>query len=140
MTHPASSLTSIVHVALTVTDLGRSVDWYTQVLGLDRVTVVPHAGGEGVILATPDRRVWWALHRHDQQSGLPFSVRQTGLDHVALLVDSDADLDRWQQHLDQATVHHEAIQPLPDFGMRALVFYDPDGIPVELLAYVEADR
>lgn len=129
------SLHSIAHVALTVTDLARSREWYQLVLGLEYVITVPHEGGEGIVMADPDRRVWWAIHRHDGQDLAPFSVTRTGLDHVGLQVNSVDDLRAWSGWLDSIGVAHNGIADLPDFGMAALVFYDPDGIPLELLAY-----
>jgi glyoxylase I family protein len=129
------SLASIVHVALTVADLDRSVRWYETVLGVEQVVTVPHEGGEGVVLATPDRAVWLALHRHDGNDGARFSEVRTGLDHVALLVSGPDELQRWATWFGACGVGHDGVRPLPDFGMAALVVRDPDGIPLELLAY-----
>ena len=132
----APALHGIAHVALTVRDVESSQEWYERVLGLEHVITVPHVGGEGVVLADVDRRVWWALHRHDGQDGARFTERRTGLDHVGLLVDSTATLQAWVSWLGQLGVEHDGITDLPDFGMQALVFRDPDGIPLELVAYV----
>lgn len=132
----APALHSIAHVALTVTDLARSQEWYERVLGLEHVVTVPHQGGEGIVMADPDRRVWWAVHRHEGQDGAAFSEKRTGLDHVGLLVDTPATLAAWAAWLEAQDVGHDGITDLPEFGMQALVFRDPDGIPLELLAYV----
>ncbi|GAB89423.1 VOC family protein [Gordonia rhizosphera] len=138
MTEPTSppALHSIAHVALTVTDMRRSQEFYERVLGLEHVITVPHEGGEGIVLADPDRRVWWAIHRHDGQDFATFSEKRTGLDHVGLLVNSLPDLRAWAEWLTTVGVAHGGISQLPDFGMAALVFRDPDGIPLELLAYL----
>jgi glyoxylase I family protein len=135
-TEKAPPLHSIAHVALTVVDPARSQTWYEGVMGLEYVMTVPHEGGEGIVLADPDRRVWWAIHRHDGQDGERFSEKRTGLDHVGLLVDSTESLAAWSQWLDAHGVEHHGIADLPDFGMQALVFRDPDGTPLELLAYI----
>lgn len=126
---------SIAHVAITVTDVDASREWYERVMGPEHVITVPHPGGLGLVLADSDRRVWWALHRHDGQDMAAFSELRTGMDHVGILVDSPESLHAWADWLTGLGVAHEGIKDLPDFGMAALVFRDPDRIPIELLAY-----
>ena len=57
------------HLALTVTDLESSVQWYGEVFGVHPVMDVPHQGGVGRILADPDHQLMIALHRHDTNDG-----------------------------------------------------------------------
>jgi len=130
--HP--SLQSIIHIALTVTDVHVSVAWYERVLGIARVASARHSGGYGVVLCSPDRRVWVALHHHDANAGERFAEIRTGLDHVAFQVGSYAELEAWRGWLEQNDVVQDPILDLEDFGVAALVFRDPDGIPLELIA------
>jgi len=139
MASTAPSLESTAHVAITVTDVVASTSWYERVMGFETVVDVPHDGGHGVVMATPDRRVWWAVHHHTRNRREAFDETRTGLDHVGLLVSSLAELDRWEGWLVSQGVPHDPVRPLPDFGMAALVLRDPDGIPIELLTYVHAD-
>lgn len=132
----APRLASLVHVALTVRDIEASTRWYETVMGFEQVVTVPHAGGHGIVLATPDRTVWWALHHHEGNDGRPFDVTRTGLDHVGLLVPDRTELDRWSRWLADHAVRHDPPRDLPDFGMAALVLYDLDGIALELLGHL----
>jgi glyoxylase I family protein len=130
----APALESIVHVALTVTDVDASVAWYERILGLGKVLTTPHDGGHGVVLCSPDRRIWMALHHHDTNEGERFSPTRTGLDHVAFMVGSYADLEGWRRWLDSQDVPQSPIVDLHEFDVAALVFRDPDGIPLELIS------
>lgn len=126
-------MSGIIHVALTVTDVEASMAWYASVLGLQRVGTAPHAGGFGIVMCTPDEGVWVVLHHHDANEGEPFTETRTGLDHAAFLVDSYDQLEQWRRHLDHHEVRRSEIVPIEDFAVSALVFYDPDGIQLELI-------
>lgn len=123
----------IIHVALTVTDVTASVAWYQTVLGLHQVGTAPHEGGYGIVMCTPDERVWVVLHHHDANNAEPFAETRTGLDHVAFHVPSHDQLWRWLEHFAAHDVRHSSIVPIEDYGVAALVFYDPDGIRLELI-------
>ncbi|MBN9611204.1 MAG: hypothetical protein BGO26_17325 [Actinobacteria bacterium 69-20] len=130
------------HIALTVTDLDASVAWYQQVFGVRRVNEVPHPDGTALILATSDRTLMFALHRHETNGHETFRETRTGLDHVGLSVPSRADLEAWQDHLQACGVMraHAASQPLTQSPITdapyasVLVFRDPDNIQLELTA------
>jgi glyoxylase I family protein len=64
-----------------------------------------------------------------------FSELRTGLDRVGMLVDSPEALHACAGWLTRLGVPHQGIKDLPGFGMAALLFRDPDRIPIELLAY-----
>jgi catechol 2,3-dioxygenase-like lactoylglutathione lyase family enzyme len=87
---------SLHHLALTVTDLDASVQWYGDVFGVRPVLDVPHEGGVGRILADADRQLMIALHRHDSNDGRLCQETVTGLDHAGFAVGSRADLEQWQ--------------------------------------------
>lgn len=133
----APTLTSILHIALTVTEAEASAKWYERVLGLRRVMTVPHEGGFGIVMCTPDERVWTVLHHHDGNDGQPFSETRTGLDHVCFQVDGPSELEAWQHWLTEQGVKQEPITYLADFNMSALVFRDPDNIQLELITYID---
>ena len=133
MAAPAPAMDGIIHVALTVTDVDASVAWYQEVLGLKQMGTAPHDGGFGIVMSTPDEQVWLALHHHDANSGEAFTETRTGLDHVAFHVPSYEHLVAWRDHFDEHGVRHSEIVPIPDYGVAALVFYDPDNIQLELI-------
>lgn len=120
----------ITHVALTVSDLARSVPWYAQLF--DAEPVLDEDTG-------PFRHVVWAvgstlvgLHQFpDPQSG-EFDERRVGLDHLAFACADRAELERWQARLDELGVAHGGVV---DAGYGSgLSFRDPDNIALEFFA------
>jgi glyoxylase I family protein len=134
------------HLALTVTDLDASTEWYGAVFGVRPVMDVPHPGGTGKILATEDKQLMFALHRHDSNHGELFGETTTGLDHAGLAVSSREELESWQEHLERHGVVRAAVagkpltqSPIADEPYASvLVFRDPDNIQLELFAPASA--
>lgn len=130
------------HIALTVSDVDASTAWYEHVFDLHHVADVPHEGGFAKLLADPADRVLFALHHHDSNVKEPFSETSTGLDHVGMAVAARADLEQWQQHLEQCGIARAAVadkpltqSPIVDAPYASvLVFRDPDNIQLELFA------
>jgi glyoxylase I family protein len=130
------------HLALTVTDLESSVRWYGEVFGLHPVMDVPHHGGVGRILADADHQLMIALHHHDTNDGALCRETVTGLDHAGFAVDSRAELEQWQDHLEAHGVVRAdtADKPLTQSPITdepyasVLVFRDQDNIQLELFA------
>ena len=130
------------HLALTVTDLDSSVQWYGEVFGVQPVLDIPHEGGVGRILADADRQLMIALHRHDTNDGALAKETVTGLDHAGFAVGSRADLEEWQDHLEAHGVVRAdtADKPLTQSPIAdepyasVLVFRDQDNIQLELFA------
>ncbi|MGO9583875.1 MAG: VOC family protein [Acidimicrobiales bacterium] len=123
------------HLGLTVRDIGASETWYTEVLGLVRAFVEPHGTGDGyaVVMTHPGTGLFVGLDHHPDADRQMFSPRRTGLDHLALQVESREAIDEWITHLEEVGVEHETlfegIEPAPH---ALVVFRDPDGIPIEL--------
>lgn len=120
------------HVALTVTDVRRSQQFYTDLLGFNFVTefgpkTLLHNGTVLLALNPPP----------DPAQAVPadqFSENRVGLDHLSLSVGSLAELDAACAALDANKVAHGEIKPLEPFGIAVLAFRDPDNIQVELTA------
>src|SRR5262245_49915434 len=95
-------LTGVQHIALTVTDVQRSADWYAQVFGLREVARFEEGGGarQKVILTDPGRRLLVGLVEHRGTQAERFDERRPGLDHLAFAVTGRAELDAWAAHLD----------------------------------------
>jgi catechol 2,3-dioxygenase-like lactoylglutathione lyase family enzyme len=130
------------HVALTVSDVDASVNWYEEVFGIRHQIDAPHEGGVGKVLSDETRALTIVLHRHDANDGGLFGETATGLDHAGFLVPRRADLEAWQTHLERKGVARTAVadkpltqSPIADevYG-SVLVFRDPDNIQLELFA------
>jgi catechol 2,3-dioxygenase-like lactoylglutathione lyase family enzyme len=120
------------HVALTVSDLRRSQQFYSELLGFNFITdfgpkALLHNGSVLLALNPPP----------DPDQAIPadaFSENRVGLDHLSLSVASMADLEAAIHLFDAKGVSHGEIKPLEPFGIAVLAFRDPDNIQVELTA------
>ena len=117
----------LAHIAVTVTDLDRSVAFYTGLFGTPPL-----------IVTKAERFRWaaWAtigLHQHDEPvADVAFDERRVGLDHVAFRCADRAELEAWAARLDELGVPRGEI--LDDFYGSGLAFRDPDGIALEFFA------
>jgi catechol 2,3-dioxygenase-like lactoylglutathione lyase family enzyme len=123
---------ALTHVAVTVTDLDRSIPWYQALFGakpaLDEDT-------------GPFRHVVWALGNgnlfgiHQFPSlvdSSPFEERRPGLDHVSFACATRSELETWSSRLDELGIVHGEIV---DAGYGSgLSFRDPDNIAFEFFA------
>jgi glyoxylase I family protein len=130
------------HLRLTVTDLERSREFYTSLLGFQVIVESPPpddpAAGEafkilfgGVVMARGNLIMGL---RPMAPQGDRFSPDRVGLDHLSFNVASRADLEQAAQLFDERGVAHGEITALPSFGIDVLPFQDPDGVQLELTA------
>jgi catechol 2,3-dioxygenase-like lactoylglutathione lyase family enzyme len=157
---PASEATSAVAVqavamvVLTVSDMDRSVDFYTKVLDFARVTDdelvgEPYeklSGVFGVRLRVVRLRLgqeYLQLTQYLASPGRPAPVDSRSNDrwfqHVAIIV---RDMDSGYARLHRFKVQHASTGPqllpktIPNAaGIRAFYFRDPDGHPLEILQF-----
>ena len=132
----APPLAGYHHLGITVRDIDASEAWYTETLGLVRAFVEPHDNDSGYarVLTRPGTPFFLGLDYHAEADRLPFDPRRTGLDHVALAVNSAAEVHAWAAHLDALGVEHEPVLESDDPMPLALVLLrDPDGIVIELI-------
>jgi catechol 2,3-dioxygenase-like lactoylglutathione lyase family enzyme len=122
---------AITHVALTVSDLRRSVPWYRRLF--DKDPVLDEDTG-------PFHHVVWALgstlvgiHQHSRLESMePASELRPGLDHLAFACADRSELEAWQNRLDELGIKHGGIVDA-SYG-SGLSFRDPDNIPLEFFA------
>ena len=120
-----ATFAGIDHLSLSVTDLDRSQQFYTDVL--DFIPVMDF--GSARTFFHRRTRFFLALVRHENGSTEPYSELNTGLDHVGLVA---ADLDEllaWEQRFEAHGVVYTPIREM-EFGHH-LNFRDPDNIPLE---------
>lgn len=135
---------AVHHLRLTVTDLQRSKDFYTQVLGFQVAvdapppvdhpdhTLVKEALHGGVVLINGTLLLGL---RPAAKQGDRFDENRVGLDHLSFHVGSQAVLERYAKALDEWKVPHGGIHDLGSvFQIYVLEFRDPDNIQLELTA------
>ena len=127
-------VSGIHHVSVTVTDIDRSVPWYSELLGLTKLMEEPHPDGNGyaVVLGKPDWSMCVGLHTHTTNERERFSESRTGLDHVGFMVSGRAELDAWESKLTELGVEHSPVND--QGGYAVLVFRDPDNIQLEFMS------
>ena len=126
------------HIALRVTDLEESVQWWKTVFGAVEVrrSQIPNIteGAEIVFLHIAD-----GFHIELIGGGSPEILAPpediaadygvTGYKHIGFMV---ADLDRTLEHLAQNGVEPEYETKRSDYGVRIVLFRDPNGHFIEL--------
>ena len=132
----------IHHLRLTVTDLERSREFYTQLLGFEVIAESPPPDDPsaaevfkilfgGVVMSRGSLIMGL---RPMAAPGERFDPNRVGLDHLSFGVASRDDLERAVRLLDERGVAHGQIATLPSFGIDVLPFEDPDGVQLELTA------
>jgi catechol-2,3-dioxygenase len=122
---------TITHVALTVSDLSRSVPWYEALFG--STPVLDEDTG-------PFRHVVWlvggtlvGLHQFPDPAGAgPFDERRVGLDHLAFACKDRTELEVWEKRLGDLGIANGGVVDA-SYG-SGLSFRDPDNIALEFFA------
>lgn len=118
------------HVSLSVTDLGRSTEWYEQVLGLRTVAEIEGAGFRRNRLRAGDDGFTLTLTCHDGDASGAFDERRPGLDHVAFQVEP-ADIAPLRQRFEQLGVDHSEVKE-SSAGTAMITLRDPDNVQLEV--------
>jgi catechol 2,3-dioxygenase-like lactoylglutathione lyase family enzyme len=132
----------IHHLRLTVTDLERSLEFYTSLLGFAVAVESPPpddpAAAEtfkilfgGVVMVRGNLLMGL---RPMAPAGDRFDPDRVGLDHLSFGVASRDDLEQAARLLDERGVARGEITTLQSFGIDVLPFEDPDGVQLELTA------
>jgi glyoxylase I family protein len=121
------------HFRLTVSDVGRSVAFYTGVLNFRKlVDLNPGAflsnGAVGLGIGPypfPARAI----------KGDRFDENRIGLDHLSFALPSRQALEAAAHQLDAHGIAHSGVKDLGEtFGIAIVVFRDPDNVQLELSA------
>jgi glyoxylase I family protein len=124
----------MTHVAITVSDLARSTEWYRALLGSDPVLDEDEeAGGFHHTVFLIGGGQLLGLHTHPAGgAGDPFDEHRAGLDHIAFACADRAELETWAGRLDELGITHGAIKDA-HYG-SGVSFRDPDNIALEFFA------
>ena len=122
------------HAAVTVSDLERSTQWYTALLGsspvLDEDETV---GGFHHTVFVIGGGQLFGLHTHPGHAPeVGFDEHQPGLDHLSFACANRAELEGWRDRLDELGIAHGGIVDAA-YG-SGVSFRDPDNIALEFFA------
>jgi catechol 2,3-dioxygenase-like lactoylglutathione lyase family enzyme len=132
------TLSGVHHIALTVTDVERSVPWYERVLGF---TVIGKQDEDAVgvrkaFLRGPGEKFALTLVQHPYAAGSVFDENRPGLDHLSFSVPNEACLTEWTNRLNEHGVTFCPIIGEDSVETTAVIaLRDPDGI--QLVLWVE---
>ena len=124
---------AVHHLAITVTDVARSVAFYSEVLGFQKVAdfgtrAIMH-NGHTLLALTPPADPAQAI------SNDRFNENRVGLDHISFAVDSLAEMERAKALLDERGIEHGTVNDLGEgFAIYVMSFRDPDNVQLELTA------
>lgn len=119
------------HVAITVSDLDRSTQWYSRLFDAEPVLDEDEEGGQfhHTVFAL-DGGMLFGLHtHHGKESKDPADEHRTGLDHVGFALAGTSELEQWRDRLDELGVAHGGIKKA-HYG-SGITFRDPDNIALE---------
>jgi catechol 2,3-dioxygenase len=120
------SATHVGPVTLQVTDLARSLDYYTNVLGLTPLS----RDEDGATLGAADRTPLVTLHERPGAAAVP-RTGLLGLYHFAILLPDDVSLGRFILHLANLGIP----AGMSDHAVSQAVYLtDPDGLGIEVYA------
>lgn len=133
-------LGGIHHVRLTVTDINRSREFYTNFLGFEIAVGADESDDPksdptypvlwgGVVMAKSNYLLGL---RPVAKKGDRFDEDRVGLDHLSFSVESRAALNEAIRKLDEHGVPHGEVRELAGFGICVLPFRDPDNIQLEI--------
>jgi glyoxylase I family protein len=135
----------IHHLRLTVTDLERSRQFYTGLLGFEIAAESPPPDDPsaaevfkilfgGVVMIRGNLLMGL---RPMASAGDRFDPDRVGLDHLSFGVAGREELEQAKRLLEERGLPHGEITSLTAFGIDVLPFEDPDGIQLELTAPIQ---
>ncbi|HVS49004.1 MAG TPA: VOC family protein [Candidatus Dormibacteraeota bacterium] len=133
-------LGGIHHLRLTVTNIERSREFYTGLLGFQVAAAAPESDDPK---SDPSYPVLWGgvvMAKGNYLLGLRpvaakgdrFDEDRVGLDHLSFGLESRAALNEAIKVLDERGVPRGEVRELTSFGICVLPFRDPDNIQLEL--------
>ena len=131
-------ISKIDHVSINVADIQKSIDFYSQVLGLQQLQTVDCGEFDITYFALPGGSRLELFDYHGNYASAPRVESEVGLRHLAFQVE---DVAGHEKFLRLAGV--EITLPtcdLPNLGARVLLFLDPNGVTLEFCEKLEPER
>ena len=119
------------HVSLSVSDLGKSAEWYGETLGFEIDAQIEGEGFRRTRLRAPGSGLTLTLTAHEQQTGEPFDERRAGVDHIAFNVGSAEAVQELKGRFEARGVIHSDVKKAAS-GSAMITLRDPDNIQLEV--------
>lgn len=119
------------HIAITVSNIEASTQWYAKLFGANPVLDEDEESGDfhHTVFALDGGQLF-GLHTHmGAESKDRADEKRTGLDHVGFALKGTQELEQWQARLDELGIEHSGIKKA-SYG-SGLSFRDPDNIGLE---------
>jgi glyoxylase I family protein len=123
------------HVAIVVSDMGRSIAFYTEVLGLKLILDGRTGGGEKKSFLGTTSKAIVALSEDKNRLGQKGAYAE-GVNHIAFGV---SNLEESSQMLKDRGVEFIEIKKGDDGRPEAYHFLDPDGLELEIYGQAEKE-
>jgi glyoxylase I family protein len=120
------------HVALTVTDLDMSVEWYNRLFEAEPVMDLHDGGFERKVYSLPSGQLLGLTAHTGTVAGDRFSEKRPGLDHLGFGCGDRDEVVTWERRLTELGIDHSGVVDAP-YG-AVLSFKDPDGNALEFFA------
>jgi glyoxylase I family protein len=124
--------TGVSHIQLNVRDTDVSEPWYVELFGMTPFAKGATAEGKYVALRHKPSRLTIVLSDADPADP-GFGDRRMGMNHLALMVATAAELERWAERLDGLGIPFTRTSD-DGRGSPSLILRDPDHIQLELIA------
>jgi catechol 2,3-dioxygenase-like lactoylglutathione lyase family enzyme len=159
MANKEFDLQGVNHLALVCKDMARTVDFYTNVLGMPLIKTIELPNGMGQhfffdIGNGDSLAFFWFPNAPEAQPGvasatpnmIPGPSAHGSMNHVAINVAEDK-IDEYYDKLvakglkPSRVISHDdspaqvSLEPTPTTFVRSIYFYDPDGIALEFAAW-----
>lgn len=130
-----AEISGLSHLTLTVSDVEKSTQWWTELLGLQMLFEGEDDGIRYTVNMHPGSALIVGFRTHSTTQSERFEEDKVGLDHAAFSVSNRAELDDWKSRLEELGVDHSEIKDVP-YG-SVITFRDPDNIQMEFFALPE---
>jgi lactoylglutathione lyase len=122
---------SIGHLALTVKDMDKSLDFYCRGLGFERVFDLKHfQTGEPWIVYVHTGKGQFIELFYGGETGYEWSAVQCGFNHLCLVVD---DIQEAKRQIEEAGYALEKQPKIGGDGNWQCWIRDPDGVRIEIM-------
>ncbi|GHV90747.1 lactoylglutathione lyase [Spirochaetia bacterium] len=124
-------VTGIAHLAITVKDMEKSLDFYTRILGFKKAFEMPNrsTGEPWIVYLHIKKNQFLELFYHGERDN-PWDASLRGFNHICLEID---DIQGMVKHIeDSGWKIDQALKQGGDKNLQAWIS-DPDGVRIELM-------